>query len=151
MASSCKVRGATITVETVCRGGRNAIFRGGRRNRPCFSLLKNGDLQGWVRDPPLKMHFQGRVGESPAPTNRFSGVKIIFPPKYLNSQFFCLVGFKFAILFYTITSELLYVFCFVKADRHVRTIIRPPVLTSELHCYSLKFELPPVSIYQACS
>ena len=49
------------TAEWVCRGGRNGIFRGGRHNRPCFSQIKNGDLQGRAREPPLKMVLEGRV------------------------------------------------------------------------------------------
>ena len=40
-----------------------------------FRAAKNSCLQGRVRYPLLKMHLQGRVTPSPAPTNPFSGAR----------------------------------------------------------------------------
>jgi len=57
--------GVCTTVETVCRGGRKGIFRGGRRNRPpLFFAAKNSGLQERARQPPLKKSISR--GGSPA-------------------------------------------------------------------------------------
>jgi len=46
--------------ETVCRGGQNSIFRGGRDTRPCLSLLQIEISKSFYRgglwhNPPLEI------------------------------------------------------------------------------------------------
>ena len=123
------------TAERVCRGGRNGIFRGGRRNSPCFSQLKMAICRGghvshlwkwfcrggwvgvthpwkslcsdgWSPDPPLQKDFQVRVSPGPA-------LEIVF----LHAQNFWIHIFLrdlnsqfWSIRLIYVTSALLYIY-----------------------------------------
>ena len=56
-------------------GAGEMSFLGADSLTALLFAAKNNSLQGRVREPPLLMHFQGRVRASPAPGNPFVGAR----------------------------------------------------------------------------